>query len=71
MIKKLKAACDFEGRPGSFQVWVGRPAPGFHPLRFQAAWLSEERGGRLSEEVVEQLEDWLSACGQGSATTPK
>ncbi len=55
-MKKLSVPCDFEGRPGSFQVWVGCPAPGFQPLHFQTAWLREERGGEISEEVVERLE---------------
>ncbi len=54
-MKKLSVPCDFEGRSGSFQVWVGYPAPGFHRLHFQAAWLREERGGTLSEEEVEGL----------------
>ena len=52
---KLKVPCDFEGHSASFQVWVGCPAPGFHPLRFQAAWLREERGGEISEDALERI----------------
>ncbi len=55
-MKKLSVPCDFEGRPASFQVWIERPAPGFHPLHFQATWLREERGGEISEEVVERVQ---------------
>lgn len=54
-MRKLNVPCDFGGRPASFQVWVGRPAPGFHPLHFQAAWLREERGGEISEEALERI----------------
>jgi len=63
-MKKVKVPCDFDGRPGSFQVLVGRPAPGFEPFHFQAAWLKEERGGRFAEDLEKEFQSGAQASGR-------
>jgi len=52
-MKRLDLPCDFGEHHGRARVLVGRPAPGFGPLHFQAAWLREELGGELLEENAE------------------
>lgn len=54
-MKREKLPCTLDGRPATFQVWVGRPAPDFDPLHFQTRWLREERGGELDAESVEAI----------------
>jgi len=53
--RRLDLPCTFEGEPGTFRVYLGRPAPDFHPLHYQSAWLRETRGGIIAEEVLERV----------------
>jgi hypothetical protein len=55
-VKTFKARCRIHGETGWFQVYVGRPALGFHPLKYQAAWLREMREGEIDPEVMEEAE---------------
>ena len=67
-MKKVRVPCDFGDRRGRFTVYVGRPAPGFHPAHYQAAWLRSMQGGVISDETMNQLcmppeEDTRQASG--------
>jgi hypothetical protein len=55
-VKTFKAKCELRGAEATFQVHVGRPAPGFHPLKYQAAWLREMHRGEIDPEVMEEVE---------------
>lgn len=55
-MKNFKARCQIRGEVGWFQVYIGRPAPGFHPLKYQAAWLREMRQGEIDPNVMEEAE---------------
>jgi hypothetical protein len=55
-VKTFKVKCELRGGEATFQVHVGRPAPGFHPLKFQAAWLREMHRGEINPEVMEEVE---------------
>jgi hypothetical protein len=52
-MKRFRVACEFGGRRGSFHVYAGEPAPGAHPLRYQAAWLREAYAATIAPEVWE------------------
>jgi hypothetical protein len=56
-VKTFKARCQIRGETGWFQVYVGRPAPGFHPLKYQAAWLREVRQGEIDAEALSTFEE--------------
>lgn len=53
-MKKWTVPCDIGSRRGTYQVYLGRPAEGFHPLHFQAAWLRERMGGIVTDEAMEE-----------------
>ncbi len=55
-IKKFTIPCDFGGQKAPFSIYVGSPKPNIHPLRYQAAWLTRERGGQIPSEVMESFE---------------
>lgn len=54
-MKKFTVPCDFGGRKAPFDVYIGMPKPGNHPLQNQAWWLSAERGGTIPAEVMESF----------------
>lgn len=55
VVGKIKVPCDFGGFRQNFPVYLGRPAPGFHRLHFQAGWLRQERAGIIPAKLMEQL----------------
>ncbi len=73
-MKKIETECDFGSRRRRVTFYLGRPAPGFHPLHFQAAWLRESWGGVVPEEVMEALRRDRSTegarVGRGEAGSP-
>jgi hypothetical protein len=56
-LKAFKVPCEIRGVKGTFQVYVGRPALGFHPLKYQAAWLWEDRQGIVDAEIMEAFDE--------------
>lgn len=58
-MKKFTIPCDFGGKKAPFDVYVGMPAPGNHPLKYQAAWLLQERGGTIPQEVMDSFQKLL------------
>lgn len=55
-MKKFTIPCDFGGKKAPFDVYIGEPADGFHPLQFQSQWLSKERGGTIPSDVMESFD---------------
>ena len=55
-MKRFTIPCTFAGRKSPFHVYVGQPAHGLHPLKFQAAWLREQRGGIVPPEVMDNFD---------------
>lgn len=55
-MKRFTITCDFGGVKHPFHVYIGDPHPKKHPLQFQAAWLSSERGGTIPQEVMDSFE---------------
>lgn len=47
-VRKLTVLGELASGVRRVHVYAGRPAPGYDPLHFQAAWLREERGGHIS-----------------------
>ena len=50
-----------------FRIFVGKPAPGFHPLKYQAAWLQEMKGAALPRSFIEEFG---LAGGEGEEAPP-
>ena len=59
-MKKFTIPCDFGGKKAPFDVFIGNPAKGNHPLFFQSAWLAENRGGAIPGEVMESFQKLLA-----------
>ncbi len=55
-MKKFTIPCDFAGVKAPFNIYVGEPAAGSHPLQHQAHWLSVERGGTIPNEVMDSFQ---------------
>jgi len=55
-MKKFTIPCDFGDKKAPFDVYIGLPAKGRHPLEFQAKWLSKERGGVIPSDVMESFQ---------------
>lgn len=53
--RAIDLPCRFDDRPGTFRVYLGRPAAGLHPIHFQRAWLRESRDGEIEEKVLDHL----------------
>ncbi|NUR57569.1 MAG: DUF2610 domain-containing protein [Catenulispora sp.] len=54
-MKKFTIPCDFNGVTAPFNIYIGEPSPEKHPLQYQAAWLSRERGGTIPQEVMDSF----------------
>jgi hypothetical protein len=54
-MKKFSVPCDFGGEKHPFDFYIGNPSPGLHALKYQAAWLLENRGGRVPTEVLDSF----------------
>jgi hypothetical protein len=58
-MKKFTIPCDFGGVKSPFNIYVGEPRPGKHPLQHQSSWLSRERGGTIPQEVMDSFQKLL------------
>lgn len=58
-MKKFTIPCDFGGKKAPFDVYIGMPKAGNHPLQNQAHWLASERGGTIPSEVMESFDKLL------------
>jgi hypothetical protein len=59
-MKKFTIPCDFGGKKAPFDVYIGMPKIGNHPLQHQAHWLASERGGTIPAEVMESFAKLLA-----------
>lgn len=59
-MKKFTIPCDFGGVKAPFDVYIGNPKKGNHPLQNQAHWLSSERGGTIPSEVMDSFAKLLA-----------
>jgi hypothetical protein len=63
-MKKFTIPCDFGGKKAPFDVYIGHPKGGNHPLQNQAAWLSAERGGNIPPDVMESFAKLLKLSAE-------
>jgi hypothetical protein len=54
-MKKFTIPCDFGGVSAPFEVYIGNPKKGNHPLQHQSGWLSRERGGTIPPDIMESF----------------
>lgn len=55
-MKRFAIPCDFGGVKYPFHVYIGNPVPNSHPLKYQAAWLQEKRGGTIPTDIMESFQ---------------
>ncbi|MCX7092019.1 MAG: DUF2610 domain-containing protein [Methylobacter sp.] len=55
-MKRFTVPCDFNETKHPFHVYVGEPHKNHHPLKYQASWLAEIRGGTVPQEVLDSFE---------------
>lgn len=67
-MKKFTIPCDFGGQKAPFDVYIGNPKPGNHPLQNQASWLSKERGGSIPQEVMESFQKLLDLADKNNVS---
>ena len=67
-MKKFTVPCDFGGQKAPFDVYIGNPKPGNHPLQNQASWLSKERGGTIPQEVMESFQKLLDLAEKNNVS---
>jgi ferric-dicitrate binding protein FerR (iron transport regulator) len=68
-VKKFTIPCDFGGTKAPFNIYVGEPAADCDdPLRHQAAWLSRERGGTISEDVMDSFRKLLAIAHENDVS---
>lgn len=67
-MKKFTVPCDFGGQKAPFDVYIGNPKPGNHPLQNQASWLSKERGGTIPQEVMDSFQKLLDLAEKNNVS---
>jgi len=67
-MKKFTVPCDFGGQKAPFDVYIGNPKQGNHPLQNQASWLSKERGGTIPQEVMESFQKLLDLADKNNVS---
>lgn len=67
-MKKFTVPCDFGGQKAPFDVYIGNPKQGNHPLQNQANWLSKERGGTIPQEVMESFQKLLDLAEKNNVS---
>ncbi|WP_020571524.1 DUF2610 domain-containing protein [Neolewinella persica] len=58
-MKKFTIPCKFGSKKAPFDVFIGEPADGEHPLKYQDLWLRSERGGIIPQEVMDSFSKLL------------
>lgn len=56
-MRKFTINCNFGKKKAPFDLYVGEPASGCHPLKYQDAWLREFRGGMIPTSVMKSFEE--------------
>ena len=54
-MKKFTINCDFGGQIAPFTIYIGTPKTDHHPLHFQSAWLTKNRGGTIPPEIMDAI----------------
>jgi len=59
-MKKFTINCQFGAQSAPFDLYIGKPQAGNHPLHNQAKWLSENRGGTIPPDIMESFGNLLA-----------
>lgn len=55
-MKMFVIPCDVSGTKVPVQFYLGEPTPNVHPIKYQSAWISEERGVHVPTDVLDSLQ---------------
>lgn len=67
-MKRFTIPCDFGGKKAPFDVYIGLPSSGAHPLQYQSLWLEEQRGGKVPTEVMESFGKLLALSNKNGVS---
>lgn len=67
-MKRFTVPCDFGGLKAPFHVYIGHPLRESHPLKYQAAWLAEERGGTVPQDVMDSFAKLQAIAAENSVS---
>ncbi len=67
-MRKFSIPCDFGGTKAPFEVYIGNPKEGNHPLQNQSNWLSKERGGSIPPKVMESFAKLLELAKKNNVS---
>lgn len=56
LMKRFTVPCNFGSQKAPFHVYIGKPLPDNHPLKYQEGWLRGKRGGTVPQEVMDAFE---------------
>ena len=68
LVKKFTIPCDFASVKAPFNIYVGEPRAGKHPLQHQSSWLSRERGGTIPPEVMDEFQKLLDISAENGVS---
>jgi len=55
MVKTFSIPCNFGGQIRYVIFSIGQPSPDHHPIHFQAAYVSGEKGGTIPQDIMDSL----------------
>ena len=60
VIKSFNISCDYNGTKQNTPFYIGYPEPTHHPIHFQTAYISKQRGGTVPGNVLDALSKLLT-----------
>jgi hypothetical protein len=67
-MKRFTIPCQFGETKAPFHIYIGQPAPDCHPLKYQTAWLREDRGGVVPPEVLDSFARLLAIAVENNVS---
>ena len=58
-MRKFTINCEFGANQAPFDLYIGKPKSGNHPLQFQNGWLGKNRGGSVPKSVMKSFEELM------------
>lgn len=67
-MKKLSVPCVLGSDRIMIDVFVGDPYEESHPLHYQNAWISKEKGGQIAHEVMDAFAELMKLAKKNNVT---
>lgn len=56
-VVEFEILCDFGNQKTNVTFYIGLPKNDNHPIKFQSSWLSDNKGGRVPDDVIKSITD--------------